>query len=171
MRQWNSGQSVDGALAGATAAAVWALQQPLDKRLIGTTYDDVELLGKLVTRGPSWPVAGLAIHVANGALFGALYTHVKPYLPGPPAGRGLAAAMVEHFGLWSLARLTDRFHPARAELESLAGNRRALAAATWRHAVFGLILGLLEHRMTGRGAVTIRRPGADPPTRARSSVG
>ena len=60
---------LNGALAGAAAAAAWAAQQPLDKRVFGSRYDDVELLGKLVTRGPAWPAAGLGLHVANGAMF------------------------------------------------------------------------------------------------------
>ena len=59
-----------GALAGAVAAGVWAAQQPLDKRVFGSDYDDVELLGKLVTRDSAWQAAGLAIHLANGAAFG-----------------------------------------------------------------------------------------------------
>ena len=33
------------------AAAVWAVEQPLDKLVFGSRYDDVELLGKAVTRG------------------------------------------------------------------------------------------------------------------------
>ena len=44
-------RTVNGAMAGAAAAAVWAAQQPLDKRVFGTAYDDVEILGRLVTRG------------------------------------------------------------------------------------------------------------------------
>ena len=56
-------------------------------------------------------------------------------------------AQVENFGLWPLVRLTDRHHPARDELIPLAGNRRALAQATWRHGLFGLVLGALEARM------------------------
>ena len=43
-------RTLNGGLAGALAAAVWAAQQPIDKRLFGSRYDDVELLGKLVTR-------------------------------------------------------------------------------------------------------------------------
>src|SRR5919112_1156113 len=57
-----------GALAGAVAAAVWAAQQPLDKRVFGSDYDDVELLGKLVTRDSGWQAAGLAEHVATWPL-------------------------------------------------------------------------------------------------------
>ena len=106
-----------------------------------------QLLGKLVTRGPGWPAAGAALHVANGALFGAVYAQVRPFLPGPPVVRGLLAGMVEHFGLWPLAAFADRLHPARDELPVLTGNRLALAQATWRHAVFGVVLGLLEARL------------------------
>ncbi|MGI9094733.1 MAG: hypothetical protein ACR2F4_04050, partial [Thermoleophilaceae bacterium] len=59
-------RSLNGAIAGAAAAGVWAAQQPADKRAFGSGYDDVELLGKLITRGDAWPAAGLAVHVANG---------------------------------------------------------------------------------------------------------
>src|SRR5918997_6288993 len=140
-------RSLNGALAGGLAAGIWAAQQPLDKRLGGSPYDDVELLGKLVTRGAGWPAAGAALHVGNGALFGAVYAQVRPFLPGPPIARGLLAAMVEKFRLWPLGALADRLHPARDELDSLSGNRRALALATWRHALFGVVLGVLEARL------------------------
>ena len=76
-------RSLNGAIAGGVAAAVWAAQQPADKRAFESGYDDVELLGKLVTRGDGWPVAGLALHVGNGALFGAVYAQLRPFLPGP----------------------------------------------------------------------------------------
>ena len=73
------------------AAAVWAAQQPLDKRVFGSDYDDVELLGKLVTRDSGWQAAGLAIHMANGAAFGAVYALLRPLFPGPPQVAGVAA--------------------------------------------------------------------------------
>jgi hypothetical protein len=142
-----------GGMAGAIAAVVWAAQQPLDKRIFESGYDDVELLGKLVTRGGGWPFVGLAMHAANGAAFGAAYSLVRDRLPGPPWARGLLAAQIENFGLWPLGRVSDRHHPARGELPRLAGNRRALAQATWRHALFGVILGVLED-------VANRAPGA-----------
>ncbi|CAN5555973.1 hypothetical protein BH24ACT24_BH24ACT24_09260 [soil metagenome] len=140
-------RSLNGALAGGVAAGLWAAQQPLDKRVGGSAYDDVELLGKLVTRGPAWPAAGAALHVANGALCGALYAQIRPFLPGPPIVRGLLAAQVENFGLFPLLTLSDRIHPARGELEAFGGSARALAQATWRHAIFGAVLGLLEARL------------------------
>ena len=38
----NGTRTLRGALAGATAAAVWAAQSPLDKRVFGVDYDDVD---------------------------------------------------------------------------------------------------------------------------------
>src|SRR4051794_41725874 len=114
-----------GALAGAAAAAVWAAQQPLDKKAFGSDYDDVELLGKLVTRDSGWQASGLAIHMANGAAFGAAFTLLRPFIPGPPQTAGAAMALAEHVATWPLTRLADRHHPARTELESLGGNSRA----------------------------------------------
>ena len=137
-----------GALAGALAAAVWAAQQPADRRVFGVPYDDTELLGKLVTRGRAWPVAGLALHLANGAAFGAAYAVVAPRLPLPAWARGPAAAMAEHLASWPLVVVTDRVHPARAELPTLAGDPRAFAQAAWRHLVFGLVLGEVERRLS-----------------------
>ena len=144
-------RTLRGALAGAIAAGAWAAQQPLDKRITGSGYDDVELLGRLVSRRrPAWLGAGIAMHLGNGALFGAAYANVSPLLPFPPWGRGLAAGMAEHLGLWPLGRLVDRFHPARDDLPRLAGNRTALIQATWRHALFGILLGELEHRLNAQ---------------------
>ena len=140
-------RSVRGALAGAAAAGVWAAQQPIDKRVFSSAYDDVELLGKLVTRGPAWYPTGLAWHLGNGALFGGVYAAVAPLVPLPPVLRGVTAALTEHFGLWPLGRVSDRFHPARSELPHLTGNRRALWQATWRHALFGAVLGEVERRL------------------------
>lgn len=144
-------RTANGALAGAIAAAVWAAQQPLDKRLFGTRYDDVELLGKLVARDGGWPAAGLAIHLANGAAFGAVYALVRPLFPGPPVLAGVTAGLAEHLGFWPLTRVVDDHHPARKGLEGLWGNRRAFAAAAWRHALFGAILGELERRLNADG--------------------
>ena len=55
---------VRAAAAGAVAAAVWGLQEPLDQRLFGCDYSDVLFLG----RGRR--SLGFAAHMANGALFG-----------------------------------------------------------------------------------------------------
>ena len=135
-----------GGAAGAVAAALWAAQQPLDKRVLRSDYDDVELLGKAITRGDAWPAVGLTIHLANGAAFGAAYSLIRPALPGPGWAAGAQAALAENFALWPLVAVTDRVHPARRELPRLSGNRRALAQATWRHLLFGVVLGALAER-------------------------
>jgi len=136
-----------GAFAGAVAAAVWLAQQPLDKPIFGVDYDDSELLGKAFTRGRAWPLVGAALHLGNGALLGALYTNLAPRMPLPSWSRGPFVAMTEHLGTWPLTLAVDRVHPARHELPRLAGNPRAFAQATWRHLVFGVVLGELERRL------------------------
>lgn len=136
-----------GALAGAVAAGAWALTQPFDKRVFGVEYDDTELLGKFVTRGPAWPAVGLAMHLGNGAAFGAAYSALSPRMPLPSWARGPAAALAEHAATWPLVALTDRFHPTRDELPKLSRSGAAFLQATWRHALFGLVLGELERRL------------------------
>ena len=140
-------QTLRGALAGAVAAGVWAAQQPLDKRVFGVEYDDTELLGKLVTRGPAWAPVGVALHLANGAVFGALYANAAPRLPLPSWARGPAAALAEHVSTWPLTALADSVHPARDDMPHLVTSPRAFAQATWRHLLFGVVLGELERRL------------------------
>jgi hypothetical protein len=140
-------KTVRGAMAGAIAAGVWAAQQPLDKPLFGIDYDDTELLGKAITRGSAWPVVGLAMHLANGALLGAAYAGVAPRMPVPSWSRGPLVALTEHLATWPLTIAVDRVHPARDELPRLSGSWRAFAQATWRHVLFGVVLGELERRL------------------------
>lgn len=138
------------------AAGVWAAEQPLDKRLLDCPYDDVELLGKAVTRGDGWYPIGLAIHVWNGAVFGAVYSNVAEYLPVPRVLRGPMVALSEHLALWPLGSVSDRLHPARRQLPELRGNTRAFAQSTVRHVLFGVVLGELERRLNAA-------PEATPP--------
>jgi hypothetical protein len=144
--------SLRGGLAGAVATVVMTLQEPLDKRLFDSKYDDVEVLGKLVTRGEHWRSIGFALHVQNGAFLGAAYARLKPSLPGPAVLRGLQLGLVEHVATWPMTALVDRYHPARKELPKLAANPRAFGQATIRHAVFGIVLGLLEDALNHRSA-------------------
>ena len=145
--------SVRGGVAGAVATVVMTLEQPLDKRLFDSTYDDVEILGKLVTRGDDWRRIGFALHVQNGAIFGAAYTRLKPSLPGPAVVRGLLMGLIQHVATWpTAAPLMDRYHPARNELPKLAANPRAFGQAVIRHAVFGIVLGRVEDALDDRSA-------------------
>ncbi|MGB0096487.1 MAG: hypothetical protein WBP81_28615 [Solirubrobacteraceae bacterium] len=103
--------SLRAGVAGAIATVVMTLEQPLDQRLFDSKYDDVEILGKLVTRGDNWQPIGFALHVQNGAILGAAYTRIKPSLPGPAVLRGLLLGLSEHVVTWPMTALVDRYHP------------------------------------------------------------
>ena len=128
------------AAAGATAALVWAAQEPLDQLVFGCDYSDVAVLGKAVTRGPRWRTAGLAIHAANG-----VYHALRRRTRVEPKRLALGLALAEHTALYPLSWFVDRYHPARGErgVPPLLHSRRAFAQATWRHALFGWVLGRL----------------------------
>lgn len=133
------------AAAGAAAAAVWALQEPLDQRVFRCDYSDVAILGKAVTGGSRWWPAGLALHLANGVAFGLFYHEVRARRPVAPRPLALGLALGEHVALYPLSHFIDRYHPRRGTrgIPPLLRNRRAFAQATWRHALFGVVLGRL----------------------------
>jgi hypothetical protein len=137
--------SLHPAAAGAVAAVVWGALEPVDQRLFRSGYSDVAVLGKAVTRGPGWRVAGFAIHAANGALFGLAYGSVRKRVPLDGRRLALAMALAEHLALYPLGYFVDRFHPARGEagIPPLLRNARAFGQATFRHALFGVLLGRL----------------------------
>ncbi|HEX5192875.1 MAG TPA: hypothetical protein VFW09_08745 [Solirubrobacteraceae bacterium] len=162
-------RTLRGAACGATAAAVWGAQQPLDKRAFASSYDDVELLGRAVTSSRWYPV-GFAIHVGNGAVFGAVYANVESALPLPRPLRGPFLGLAEHVALWPLGRLSDRLHPARDQLPRLHGNRAAFLQATWRHLLFGAVLGELERRANPDGRRVEPPPVTDPSSNGHGSL-
>ena len=129
-----------GATAGALAAAGWAASEPLLRRAFGTPYSDVRLIGRMVTRGPAWPVAGVAVHVVNGAVFGAVFAR----LGGRGVRAGVLAAEAENLALWPLITVVDRIHPDRRERNwpRLATSRRVALYEVTAHALFGALLGL-----------------------------
>lgn len=133
-----------GAAAGAVAAAVWAAAEPALQQLGGTSFGDVRLLGRVVTRGRAWPVAGTALHVANGALFGAAFARAG--LRGVKAG--VVAAQLENAALWPAMAFVDRLHPDRRDgtWPPLARNPRIALQEVASHALFGAVLGALVTR-------------------------
>jgi hypothetical protein len=141
------------AAAGAVAATVWGLLEPVDQRLFRCHYSDVAVLGKAVTRGGGWQVAGFAIHAANGAAFGLAYDVLRRRLPADERRLALAMALTEHLALYRLGYFVDRFHPARGEqgIPRLVPNARAFGQATVRHALFGVLLGRLSTSLTTDG--------------------
>jgi hypothetical protein len=131
----NLTRTLRGALAGTVAAAVWLVQQPLDKRVFGWPHDDAELLGRLTGTGPA---VGTLLHLGNGAAFGAIYAAVAPAVPVAAPLRGPAAGLLEHLATWPLTVFVA---------PDLTRSPRAFAQATWRHLLFGAVLGELERRL------------------------
>lgn len=139
------------AVAGMAGAALWAAQQPLDQRVAKAGYDDVDLLGRLVRPdGDGARPIGWALHVANGAAFGLAYSELLRRTPHiSPRVTAQAMAQAENFGLYPLAAVSDRIHPARQVLAPAFGARQ-LAQATWRHALLGIVLGEVGTRLRAR---------------------
>ena len=119
---------VRAAAAGSVAAVVWGLQEPVDQRVFRCDYSDVLFLG----RGRR--SLGFVVHAANGALFGLAFDAVRQRVDVDQHRLALALATGEHLALWPFISLVDR---------SLVTSPRAFAQATYRHALFGLILGRL----------------------------
>ena len=136
---------VRAAAAGAAAAVLWGLQESLDQRVFGCDYSDDALLGKAVTGGRRWRTAGFAFHALNGAVFGLVYDELRRRVPVEPRRLALGMALGEHVTLYPLSWFVDRYHPARGApgVPPLLHNPRAFAQATWRHALFGWVLGRL----------------------------
>jgi hypothetical protein len=116
------------AAVGAAAAALWGLQEPLDQRLFRSAYSDVEILG----RGRR--SIGLALHTANGALFGVLFDAIRQRVDLDQRRLALGLALAENVALWPSIVLVDR---------KLLTSPRAFAQATYRHTLFGFLLGRL----------------------------
>ena len=114
------------AIAGAVAATTWGLLEPLDRRVFGCDYSDVELLG----RGRR--SLGFVVHAANGAVFGLGFDVVRRRVGIEPRRLALTLALVEHVATWPLMSLVDR---------QAARSPRAFLQSTYRHALFGLVLG------------------------------
>ena len=110
------------AAAGAIAATLWGLQEPLDRRVFRCDYSDVRLVG------------GLPVHALNGAVFGLAFDAIRRRVRTEPRQLALTLALVEHAALWPLIGLFDR---------DLVWSPRAFLQGTYRHALFGLVLGRL----------------------------
>jgi hypothetical protein len=112
---------VRAGIAGATAALIWGLQEPLDRRVFRCRYSDVAIVG--------W-----VMHAANGAVFGVAFDAVRRRVDVDQRRLAIALAVAEHAMLWPLMRFVDR---------ELAASPRAFLQGTYRHALFGFILGRL----------------------------
>jgi hypothetical protein len=114
------------AVAGAAAATVWGLQEPLDQRVFRCGYSDISLVGFGSRR------VGFVVHAVNGALFGLAFDAARRQASVDQRRLAVALALAEHVTLWPLIGLVDR---------ELVASPRAFAQSTWRHLLFGALLG------------------------------
>jgi hypothetical protein len=128
------------ALAGMSAAAVWAASEPALGRLFGTPYSDVRLIGAPLSRR-HWRLFGTTVHLLNGATAGVAFRRLG--LRGWRAG--IAAAQIEGAVLWPGMVVVDRYHPDRRSgaWPGLLRNPRVFGQEVAAHAIFGAVLGLL----------------------------
>jgi len=110
------------ALAGAVAATVWGLQEPLDRRVFRCDYSDVRLVG------------GLPVHALNGALFGLAFDAVRRRTNVDQTRLAVTLAVAEHTALWPVLGL---FEP------EVVKSPRAFAQGVYPHVLFGYVLARL----------------------------
>jgi hypothetical protein len=148
-----------GMAAGIVAAAVWAAAEPALGRAFGIPwYSDRRLLGGLLRVRPE---AAVALHLVNGAMFGATFERLG--LRGPV--KGIAMAQVESLGLWPWMAVVDRVHEDRRARTwpPLLRNGRVFAYEVTVHALFGAVLGCL----LSSKSETARSPGREVPAAPR----
>ena len=126
-----------GMVAGVVAAGIWAAAEPVLGRAFGVPwYSDRRLLGGLFRVRPE---AAIAIHLVNGALFGASFERLG--LRGPASG--VVMAQAESLSLWPAMAVVDRVHEDRrsGDWPPLLRNGRVFAYEVTAHALFGAVLG------------------------------
>jgi hypothetical protein len=159
--------SLRGAVAGAVATVVMTLEQPLDKRLFDSKYNDVEILGKLVTRGNHWQPIGFTLHVQNGAILGAAYARLKPSLPGPAVStlalRSQAPTSPARARSTHIEQSSDC--PRLSERVPRFGERRSCSRLAWSKA------SELAWEFRASKGVGTALANSEPPTRFRVQTG
>jgi hypothetical protein len=133
-----------GAVAGVVSAVAWAASEPALGRLFRTPYSDLRLLAGLTRRGPA---VALAVHLANGAVFGAVFARIG----WRGVARGVLAAETENLALWPAMAVADRLHPDRRSgaWPPLLRDGRVFAYELTTHAIFGAVLGVLLRHEPG----------------------
>jgi hypothetical protein len=133
-----------GAAAGVVAAAGWAACEPLLGRALRTPFSDVRMLGRLTGPERGWRARGLAVHLANGAVFGWAFER----LAGGGIRRGVVVAQAENAAFWPMMFAVDRLHADRraGTWPPIATNPRTIGYELVSHTIFGAILGALTAR-------------------------
>lgn len=141
-----------GAVAGVVAAMAMAVAMGIDMALTRQPTNEFRLLGGLVPGlRRLWPVTGPLIHLGNGASLGAFFGWVQAGLPGSPWARGLLVAELENVLLWPVLLVLAHVQPKsqRATIQRF-NSPGAFVAEVFRHAVYGIVLGLVFDRLAPR---------------------
>jgi hypothetical protein len=140
-------RDLHAAAAGVVAAAAWIAAEPAIRRLAGGPHRELRLISGLVSPNRGGDRLGLAVHLANGAAFGAAFSRLGGY--GIP--RAVLAAQAENAILWPGMAVADRVHPdvRSGAWPRLLSDRGAIAQEVGGHLVFGVVLGALLRRPSG----------------------
>lgn len=137
-------RDLHAALAGAVAAGAWVAAEPAIRRVAGGTHRELRLISGLLSPNGGSDGLGLAVHLANGAAFGAAFSR----LGGHGIRRAVVAAQVENAILWPGMAVADRVHPdvRSGTWPNLLTDRGTIAQEIGGHLVFGVVLGALIRR-------------------------
>jgi hypothetical protein len=134
-------RDLHAALAGAAAAAAWVATEPVTRRLAGGTHRELRLISGTLAGERGGDSLGWAVHLANGAAFGAAFRR----LGGHGLVRAVAAAQAENMVLWPGMAIVDRIHPdvRSGAWPKLFTDPGTIAQEIAGHVVFGVVLGAL----------------------------
>jgi len=134
-------RDLHAAVAGATAAAVWIAVEPVTRRLTGGSHRELRLISGTLAGKRGGTALGLAVHLANGAVFGVAFRR----LGGHGVRQAVIAAQAENAILWPGMAIVDRVHPdvRSGAWPMLVADRGAILQEIGGHVVFGAVLGAL----------------------------
>jgi hypothetical protein len=135
-------------VAGLGAGIAYALVQEIDLRLTSHNVDDLAMLGRpfLRQQRPARRL-GLALHLVNSVALAFVYARFHGALPGPPAVRGAAFALIENAVLYPVARLEDHHPGVREGSIARYWTWPAFAQSIPRHLAYGVVLGTASDRL------------------------
>jgi hypothetical protein len=109
----------------------------------------VRLVGRLLTTGRRWPIAGVVAHTTLGAALGAALAGTGLTTPTG----ALLGSQVENLAAWPGMAFADRFHPDRRDGDwpRLLTNRRVFAQSVAARVLFGLGFAYSFGRLAPRG--------------------
>ncbi|CAN5559094.1 hypothetical protein BH23CHL5_BH23CHL5_00250 [soil metagenome] len=145
-----------GALAGIAGGAAFLLAMKAEIRMSGRNLNDILLLGTPISRNPHLAkTAGLVAHTINSGVLGVAYTQVfHDRLPGPPAIRGAAFAVIENSLLYPLLVFESRHPGIRDGQIDSYWSIRSYLWTTPRHIAYGAVVAVVYERLRSHNSTT-----------------